>query len=141
MRMPFPYSCSKNVVQIDRSFGARHVVINLLPIPEDQKFNVQNLEKAVSFADKITQEHERYLAKALEKIQGNHYREHVMITPGEKTCSVNEFKKGLELKSVTLWQDDSWAMIFQSKTGILANNEVCVSFGADRPSFTAIIGK
>lgn len=138
MRIPFPYNEQENYVTTERFFGKQCAAITLYP--EGTIFNPGELEKLKEFADKIAENNEKYVAKALDKIYDNHFAEHQRISPGE-TCTKAIFKKGLELQFVSIWGDDGWAMVFNSQVGILSNHNVCASFPVGRPSFTAIVGK
>lgn len=138
MRMPYPYNSSENKIQAERFFEKSAVNFSLFPLATI--FNPGEIDILNIFADRIASESSKFTAEALEKIADNHYREYTRISHGE-ICNMSNFKNGLNLQSVSIWADGSWAMVYQSETGILSNNVVCVSFPIDRPSFTSLIGK
>jgi hypothetical protein len=137
MRMPYPYNNQENKILTDRFFGKRAVIFVLYP--ERQLFSPGEVDQVQKVADTVTISYQTYVDQALDKIHENHYLEHLRLNPGEN-CSASIFKKGLNLQRVSVWSDGSWAMVFASDTGILANNTVCASFPVDRPAFTSVIG-
>lgn len=136
MRIPSPFNANDNQITAERFFGKMAVPFTLLP--SALLFNPGDIEALNEFADKIAAKPGAYVDSALTKVTENHFREHQRINPGSP-CSVAEFRDGLELQSVSVWPDGSWAMVFRSSIGILANNVVCASFPAHSPSFTSLI--
>lgn len=136
MRIPSPFNANDNQITAERFFGKKAVPFSLLP--SASLFNPGDIEALNNFADKISAKHGAYIDSALTKLTENHFREHQRINPGS-LCSTDEFRAGLELQSVSIWPDGSWAMVFRSSIGILCNNVVCASFPANSPSFTSLI--
>lgn len=137
MRMPFPYCRTENHIQTERFLGKTAVTFTLLP--EGDLFNPGEIDDLNRVADRVAAAPDQFLGEAYEKLAENHYREYERISHGERT-SITAFKSGLVLQSVSVWADGSWAMVFQSEVGVLANNPVLASFPADRSSFTSLIG-
>lgn len=138
MRMPSPFNANENQIHLERFFGKLTVPFAL--IPAAKLFNPGDIEKLSIYAGKISDKPEPYLDSALRKISENHFGEHLKISPGIE-CSVHEFTQGLKIQSVTIWPDLSWAMVFKSESGILANNVVYASFPSQGSSFTSLIAK
>lgn len=134
MRMPYPYIKKNYKVEIFKHFGPVSIPVYL--IPEAEILGPGELLILTDFAEKIADAHKAKIKQALDKIQDNHLREHLRVSLDH--CSVEFFRNSLELQSVSLWADGSWAMVFRAQTDILSNRDVCVSFPADRPAFTAI---
>jgi hypothetical protein len=138
MRMPSPYAANDNQILVERHFDKKTVPFTF--IPDNFLFNPGDIENLSAFADKISSKSDAFINSALSKIADNHYREHQRINPGDDSTP-DAFRTGLTLQSVTIWPDRSWAMVFQSNSGILNNNVVYASFPANGSSFTSLIAK